>query len=418
MIRRIFTIGFLALGLGCFTLFVSRADIIEYFAGGEEGRLILFGGGGDGVFNDGPAQTGIGVAGANITVNTDVKSVYEFSSFTLSGADTMTVTGSLPLIIRVTGTTSIAGTLQSEGATGGAAAAAAPTGTGGTPGAGGGRGGIGGERLPVNANATTGSSRGTTSFGGGFLANVFSGIPDTQYSGGGGCNGFDAAFPATAGTHPSDAAVGGAAGACTISSASTADTFEAAFSSTSFPGGAGGGGGGTQSTAANGINGAGGGGGGGAIHISSMGNLSITGLIRVRGGVGGTPNTGGGGDYGAAGGGGSGGSIWAQTAGTLSGAGTLNVSGGVGGTDGASIGGNGSRGVIRLDAGTYSFTGTFTPKGAVDRTFTVLPVKTTFTLSGGPACGSTSRPSPTDLPTFLFWVFAFGVFWTLTKRRV
>jgi hypothetical protein len=48
-----------------------------------------------------------------------VKSVFEFSSFTLTGGATLTATGSRPLVIRVTGAADIQGTLQSEGGTGG-----------------------------------------------------------------------------------------------------------------------------------------------------------------------------------------------------------------------------------------------------------------------------------------------------------
>src|SRR5206468_573646 len=44
--------------------------------GGTAGKEIDFGDGSDGVFSDGPAQTGITVGGSTITFNTDVKDTY------------------------------------------------------------------------------------------------------------------------------------------------------------------------------------------------------------------------------------------------------------------------------------------------------------------------------------------------------
>jgi hypothetical protein len=410
---------FLSLALSTST-FVSSAyaDRVEYFARGEEGRSIEFGSGADGEFADGPTQTGITVVGAAIAVNTDVKSVYEFSSFTLSGGFTMTVSGSLPLFIRVTGASTIAGIILIDGGTGGAATIAAPTATGGAAGAGGARGGIGGERFPDTP--PTAGSPSVSGSGGGIQANE-AGITG-QNAGGGGCHGTGGAHPATAGTGSGAGGLGGAAASCALSPAAIADRFESDFTSIT-PGGAGGGGGSTRANAANNMNGAGGGGGGGAIRLASRGALAVTGAIRARGGAGGAGDvvvT----DYGASGGGGAGGSIWIQSASTVSGAGILDVSGGVGGQDTgpASFGGNGSRGVIRVDAGTHAYTGTYVPANAVDQAYPVYPVTTEFTLSGGPGCGSlrtsTDEPPMRGVLTFFAWISFFVAYRFALRARI
>jgi hypothetical protein len=49
---------------------------------------------------------------------------------------------------------------------------------------------------------------------------------------------------------------------------------------------------------------------------------------------------------------------------------------------------------VRIDATTPAFTGTITPAGAADRTYTVYPVTVEFALQAGPACGTLSRPGP------------------------
>jgi hypothetical protein len=198
---------------------------------------------------------------------------------------------------------------------------------------------------------------------------------------------------------------------CALSQAAIADRFESDFATTT-PGGAGGGGGATRSLLANNINGAGGGGGGGALRIASLGNLLLSGTIRARGGAGGNGDvvaT----DYGASGGGGAGGSIWIQSAGSVSGAGILDVSGGTGGQDVGmgSFGGNGSRGVIRIDASTQAFTGTYTPAGTADQNYAVFPVTTEFTISAGPACGTFGGPA-----ALFVWIAFFLVYRLRTVR--
>ncbi len=355
-----------------------RADEIAYFADGEESRRLEFGSGRDGVFSDGASLPGMSVVGAAVTVNTDVKSVFEFSSFTLSGGTTLTATGSAPLIIRVTGSATIAGAIIVDGSAGQNANGAA-RGNGGAPGAGGGIGGVG---STTGSTGGDGQPRSGYSIGGGGAPNdvTFS----TQRAGGGGCNGLGALagyrFPAGAAT-------------CPAAQAQNAGAFEQRFfggvSGTKAGGGGGGGGGTDDDVATNMIHGAGGGGGGGAVAITVFGALEFSGSISATGGDGGdgslVVN-----DYGSSGGGGSGGSIWIQTAGVLSGAGAIDVAAGQGGIDAftTSLGGNGSVGVVRIDARSNAFTGTVSPSGSADRVSSVLPISVGFTLDAGPACGT------------------------------
>lgn len=368
------------------------ADTTQYFANGEEGREISFGTGSDGAFSDGPTQTGISVVAFTITFDTSVKSVFNFSSFTLSAPFTIQVNGSSPLTIRVTGDTTIAGTINLVGNVGGASGVSI---TGGAARGGGQSGGDGATfagASPTNGSPTSGSAP-----RGGLAGANQVAITGTQQAGGGGCNGSGAA---------AGGANAGSAGPCSLTQTTIARNFDS-----QFLGGGGGAGGATYTGGGADRNAAGGGGGGGAIRISSFGNMVISAgsLISAIGGAGGAASVGAT-DCGAAGGGGSGGSIWLQTAGNLSGTGTLNVTLGAGGADGicANPGGNGSRGVIRLDTGTNSFTGTFTPAGSADALFTVIPVITVFNLEGGSwLCGRTQNKN--TLPSFVQFLFFIGL---------
>jgi hypothetical protein len=307
---------------------------------------IDFGTGADGAFNDGPVQTGISVAGATITIDTNVKSTFNFSSFNLSNAAVILATGAQPLRIRVLGPATIEGTIAIPGFAGTNNSAAGPA-AGGNPGPGGGAGGSAGTPAPVagsNGAPAAGPARGGT-------AGANSGVTDN--GGGGGCNGADGANDATAGS-------GGAAGACASTRATIAGQFE-----TTFVGG-GGGGGGAAFTGAGSVSGAGGGGGAGALHFAAL-TLSFgaaPGAINAIGGDGGNnPFDVNGADCGGAGGGGSGGSVWLQTASSLTSAGNpgnADISRGNAGTDGGSVncgglgdGGNGSIGIVRVDASAY-----------------------------------------------------------------
>lgn len=368
----------------------ARADVVEYFANAEEGRRLELGNGRDGAFADGPAQAGITVVGAAISIDTSVKSVFEFSTFALTAGHTLTATGSAPLVIRVRGAAIVAGAIHLDGGDGDPAIAAS-AGAGGNGGSGGGSGGRGGVQPPSPVDGANGEPRAGNSIGGGGGPNdpALSG----QREGGGGCNGPGATGGAL---YPASAAT------CPLGAPQIADRFELAYftpDAGTLPGGAGGGGGGTRSlNAANAMNGAGGGGGGGALVFSAGGDLVLSGSVTANGGNGGDGALGTS-DFGSSGGGGSGGSLWFQSAARISGAGALAVSGGIGGQDGSvtNVGGNGSRGVIRIDAATAAFTGTFTPAGAADRAFTVFPVTVEFGLSAGPACGTFGGPdAPRD----------------------
>lgn len=383
--------------------FSSLADEVTYFANGEAGRQLSFGSGEDGAFIDGPTQTGITVVGATITINTDVKSVFHFTSFTLTGGNTLRTVGSAPLVVRVTGASLIQGTVSALGLAGDNANAAA-AGVGGIPGAGGGTGGTGGKEPPAGANGTDALPRTEPAIGGGTPVNE-AGFT-TQMAGGGGCNGVSAGagnFVTAGYRFPAGAA------SCSLSQTEIASRFDLVFT-----GGSGGGGGGTRDFAGNGMNGSGGGAGGGAFHLSSLGSITLSGTITAAGGSGGNGDLGGGGEFGSSGGGGSGGSLWLQTAATFTGAGTLTVAGGVGGIDATltNDGGNGSRGVIRVDALVNSFSGTLTPAGALDAGYTVSPVTTGFDLTGGPACGTLARPLTPDesrgaFHSLLLWAVVF-----------
>ena len=63
-------------------------------------------------------QTGITVSGTSITVDTDIKATYNFTTFSLSHPVTLTATGSKPLTIYVLGSATIAGTISVSGAPG------------------------------------------------------------------------------------------------------------------------------------------------------------------------------------------------------------------------------------------------------------------------------------------------------------
>ena len=50
-------------------------------ASSTAGNELVFGDGSDGRFSNGPTQAGMTVSGTTITLNSNLKSVYEFSSF-------------------------------------------------------------------------------------------------------------------------------------------------------------------------------------------------------------------------------------------------------------------------------------------------------------------------------------------------
>ena len=76
--------------------FGARADVVDYFANADANRRLEFGDGRDGAFVNGPTKTGITVAGATITIDTSVKSIFQFTSFTLSAGFTLNASGTEP----------------------------------------------------------------------------------------------------------------------------------------------------------------------------------------------------------------------------------------------------------------------------------------------------------------------------------
>lgn len=331
------------------------------------GIEIGFGNGSDGAFSDGPAQTGITVSGSIVSINTDTKASFNFSSFNLSHGKTLVATGSHPLILLVLGSATVAGTVDLSGGssasgTNNSAGGPAPGGTGVASGGTGGAAGFGVN--PGDTHSTAGKpTAGSIALGGALGANTFASGSDA--GGGGGCNGVHGAAPDAAGNDAQGAPGGGVAGACATTRASIAAAFESAFI-----GGAGGGGGGGFTAGGSNVSGAGGGAGGGALHLVALGAISFgitphTGQVLANGSSGGSNNVDNGSDCGGSGGGGSGGSIWLQTKSTIADAsnlGTLNVSGGSGGVTDATCtptgdGGNGSLGIVRLDSTSAQVTG-------------------------------------------------------------
>jgi hypothetical protein len=238
---------------------------------------------------------------------------YSFGYFRIAPGVTVTVTGSVPLIIRAN-SIEIEGTLNASangstpgnaggaGATGASQAGAASPGSGGTP-AGGGAGGASGKGGGGGGNATAG---GTASSGG---------------------------------------AGGSAFGTATMSP---------------FTGGGGGGAGGTGAGCCSWNNFGPGGGGGGAVRLKAA-VVRVSGAVLADGANGvSTPssNTGGGG------GGGAGGMVWIEATTLASVTGRVSALGGTGGTvnfTSASAGGNGSAGRVQIIGPTQALTGQITP---------------------------------------------------------
>jgi hypothetical protein len=344
--------------------------------GSTAGEETNFGDGRHGVFFNGASVAGITMSGATIRIDASAQSSYQFTSFTLSAGYTLNVVGNAPLVIRVLGPTTIAGTVVATPTTGngngtaGAGNQITSSIPGGTGILGSGAGGNAG--ATSSGASTTGGSPSANALGGAGGTN--SAVSGSYQAGGGGCNGIgnnapDTAYDAAGGFN------GSLAGACALTHTQIANTFTESI----FVSGAGGGGGGafTPGVAANRVGGSGGGGGGGAIRIASLGTMTVTGTISAVGGNGGTNNADGNGtatNCGGGGGGGSGGSIWLQTLGSIVGAGVVNITGGTGATSatcGAGYaGGNGSRGIYRADTvdGTNSIqtSGTVTPSALTD----------------------------------------------------
>lgn len=303
-----------------------------------------------------PGNGGTGIDGAfnppsSTTLNTDVQSVYEFTTMNINPGVTVTVTGSQPVVFKVQGPATIGGVLNCSGTAGGPSGNNAVGGLGGNGGPGGGAGGNGGcappnfgqgigmpgtGRSPGQPGNDLGPVPGTFTDpvgGGGGGGNATAGMPGALPNAGGGAslsgNGGPVYFPHRAGS-------GGGGGGCDIDD--------------------------LVNTAANDGGGAGGG-GGGRVTILSEVSIDITGSILANGGNGGASSGNGGG-----GGGGSGGLV-ELAAPFVTNNGMIRAIGGAAGPAtqtncGCSAGGTGGNGAIFIFGG-HSGGGTEVPSAQV-----------------------------------------------------
>ncbi len=260
------------------------------------------------------------VASSNVNL---AAGTYNYKSFTVNAGVTVTVTGSVPLVLKVKGKVTINGTIELSGQPGQDISGCCFNSAGGTPGAGGGAGG-------GNVYGSQGAPGDGTGGGQGGCA--------SGYGSGGGGGGY---------------AFSGNSGTTTAWSCGTPGAGGSSYGNqqlTTLTGGSGGGSGGYGS-AANSA-GSGGGGGGGAFRLDALEVVvGAGGQVLANGGRGG--NIGGDRD-GGAGGGGSGGTVWLR-ADKVTISGKVEAKGGAAGvTDKVNghggDGGSGSDGRIRIDA--------------------------------------------------------------------
>ena len=278
------------------------------------------------------------------TVNTEVvlppSGLLNYTSVNIPTGVTVTFrknATNTPVVLLVSGSATIAGTINVSGkpSTDAGAAGTGALGDDGVPGEGGPGGGGGGRGGAAgNSQATTSGGSGLGPGGGGPGTLLFCAPFGGNIVNGGSGGGF--------------AGVGATSSAYTPCFVGTAGAAYGASSLLPLVGGSGGGGGGGGTS----FQGSGGGGGGGAILIAVTGTANITGAIVSNGASSGASSGTGGG---SSGGGGSGGAI-RIVATTIAGNGTMNAVGAGAGTLGAlgyagqAAGGAGSSGRIRLEA--------------------------------------------------------------------
>ena len=242
----------------------------------------------------------------NLTISSGV---YDFSSFTLNAGHTLTISGSQPVVIRVTGTANIQGKILAAGAAG-TSVSASSTNT----------------SAPLNAPGGVANNGGGQNGGNGADYNGLGGgngisfIPLSGQEGGGaspapGCGTSNPVFGAGGGGSfgiQGGATVSGNCGGATLASQTYGDAaFSTQYNNTNLLGGSGGAGGAYNVNIGT-VKGGGGGSGGGAFAlVASTINWGNAALLSVKGGEGGTGRLSGGSGshYGCGGGGGSGGSI-------------------------------------------------------------------------------------------------------------
>jgi hypothetical protein len=322
-------------------------------------------------FSCGTGADGVYHATTNTTLT---GGTYNYTSFSIDSGDTVTITGTNPLVIHSTGAVQIDGTLLANGGNGNDGVTSSNGGIGGIGVAGGGNGGDGSfssSTGPINGNS--GNGMGMGGMGGG-------------WSGGGGA-GYET------GADSSGNVLGGFGGP--------------AYGNTQLnpllPGSGGGGGSGGYNCGAGG-----GGAGGGVIQIESCVSLTIgaTGLISANGGNGGSDGTGNCGG----GGGGSGGTIWLMTSGTLSNSGTISATPGTGGASAVpgnpyyGTGTSGKNGRIRFDYTTLAGSGSVTPlAGFTAAVLTASNAHTDETTIGANDGSATVTESGGTLPYSYLW---------------
>ncbi len=438
-----YTLSFDALGVGQtttanwnggFRLFGMSGLVVNPDVAVQTGRLqAVFkpwvGTGGDGDFDSGDIGAAINLntdPGPGASVNSD--GIYEYNSFNLAASDTLTVSGSHPLVILCRGNVTIAGTIVLNGQNGGpgldtdgttvytVAGAADAGGDGGTAAAGGGNGGAGGDPFQVKNASGIGSpghartpALGTDGTAGG-SGGGFGQAPDQEGGGGGG---YGAVGDSGSDADGNPAGNGGALiGTNKFGISLSVFAPDRTFSpNMDGSGGTGGGGGGCEDTNGNttiengDAGGGGGGGGGGGLIILANGTVTVSGSISCNGGAGGSTfaiadqsidlgaddapgGTGENADRvtgvnggatpsgsGGPGGGGAGGGILlvGGTGVTLSATAVLTADGGAGGQSGDVdlVGGNGAQGKIAFGAKSGASV-------TVDASATVSPAQTAF----------------------------------------
>ncbi len=288
------------------------------------------------------------VVGSVITIDTDVHSNLQFTSFHLAAGYTLSPVGSKPLVIRSQSTVLVDGAIDCSGASGLSAVSSMTTSRTGAVGrCGGGNGGASVAAGQAPAIANQGSHGGVSVTGG-------AGGPQAVFvsggEGGGGGGGYVKSFVA-AGDKPdptpggdSNGGPGGVVGSIFQDDGFVNDLAGA---------GSGGGGGSAYDLAnvAGRSSGASGGAGGGNIQIYAVQGVTIsaTGSIRANGGVGGSVTAP---FIGGAGGGGAGGSVLIFAGGIIDTTGPVTASSGAGGASPGGSGGNGSWGRTWIVAST------------------------------------------------------------------
>ncbi|MBL8897284.1 MAG: hypothetical protein JNM84_06640 [Planctomycetes bacterium] len=297
--------------------------------------------------NGGSGADGVFAPATNVTLDTAVQALYEFTSVTIPAGVVVNVIGPRPLAIRSIGPVIIDGELRGSGQIGSTGGNNLPGGAGGAGGPGGGRGGDGGcmPAAPFSGNGSDGAGRRPGTGGQDLFAGSFG---DSGGGGGGGNATAGADAPTTNQPTPGLQGRGGLAGLCRA--------------------GAGGGGGAcdvdSQTVSTSNDGGGGGGGGGGRITITSNSGITLGAgsVLRCDGGAGGLSNGNGG-----SGGGGAGGMI-ELAAPSITANGVASAVGGPGGAIGqagaTTPGGAGGDGCI-FAIGALSGAGTFTPTPSV-----------------------------------------------------